>query len=396
MNTSVGSSPNTGGTAAIAISTASLGGHALRSATGVALNLYGDLTGGSTRHDQFSDHNECSVLGPQPAVRPAVQDRLQSLRRLHGINDAGSPCAIYNTGSGGLNGYINISTSPNRNQGVVTATYCTFTNLGTSSIVGVSTHLDYPANTNASITNCSFVGCSYQANLGYQSSWDGNYTFQYNSFSNSVAISLSGIANCCASFSMAKPQSTGTRLIDHCSFDLNVANGKCVQPNFTNIIIQGNITFGTSSIWSSSSQFSNVLLYTSSEPTIYGPVSNLYYINTASTNPRYIFVDSSVTNGVITGCIFQSINSGAGGVGDCIFPPTIASGTPTLAVTYCIVIADSTGKTSGNLVSAIQTAEVAITCEHNTFMARAAPMDSSAWEKAPAAMRVKSLRVKPT
>ena len=331
VNTTVGSSPNTGGTAAILMSTASRT-VTLTIGTGITLTCKGDITQGATYLTQSSivmNAGATITLFP-PSGQTYYINCNQDLNSITCNGTSGSGCTIQtNLTSAGLNGSIVISTA-NRNQGVITATYTTFENMGTSSVIGVNTHLDYPtASANSSITNCTFTGSSYGSLNGYQNgTWTGTQTFSNNTFSSSVGYTLN-IAGVCAGFG-AYSASTGTITIQNNSFDLAV-----VPHDFSGSVLTctdnyfGSTVLGACS-WTSATQFTrNFITFnfaTASPPSIGGPISNCY-INVvySASNAHHLTTNGSGTFAV-SGCIFDpNISSGGGGVGIVLPAPTANS-----------------------------------------------------------------------
>jgi hypothetical protein len=379
-NTTVGSSPNTGGTAAITINTNSRA-VTLTIATGVALICKGDIIQGNNYLTQSAivlNAGSSITLRP-PSGQQYKIDCTQELNSITINGSSGSHCAIAtDTSLGGTAGYISTSTGPNRDQGVLTATYCDFSYLGTSSTAGVQVHTDYPANTNVSITNCTFSHCNFYFTGGSNSSWDGNLTFQYNSFTNSTTFTPNSATASCAGWGFGSNRSSGTRLIDSCAFDKPIDNGAFRQCQFTNNVVAGIMRIAGNTSWPSDTYFNQNVFYGTSAAAnlmalIVGDIKNCYFAATDATNPQYLTVDNSLASCSVTGCIFENPSAGAGqgGAGDCVLPQTRNTGTPTLTVKLCIVLPDADNKSSGKLITDLQTQKVAVTVEHNTYYAAA-------------------------
>src|SRR5271157_2064177 len=290
---------------------------------------------------------------------------------------SGSHCTFgVNTSRGSGVGNATMLKEANANTGVVSAAYTDFSNFGTSSVWGIVS-CAYGANP-ISITHCTFTNCNYQCYAA--TPWDNAFTFQNNVFSSSVAFSTGQMAD----FDITSTTFGGsyTRLIDSNVFDGIIFFDGIVQPTFTNNVCANSISIQSGSPWTNASQFANNFIYGNPSGgsnlivNAQGPIQNCYLYNTSSSNPHYLSIDNSQTASSVTGFLFES--SGTGGYGDCIFPPTISSGSPTCAVRNCIVLPDATTGTacsSGKLVSDLQTGNVAVTAEHNTFYGGGATSD---------------------
>ncbi len=366
-NTTIGLTAfTTGGTAAIALNTgATLGINA-----GVSLTCSGDIAH-AANFTHITLSAGASVTLKPPSAQQCVWDFARGAATTSSLicnGSSGSHCAVATDKSlGGSSSYMN--NGDNNDSGVLTATYTDFSNFGDSTHPGVVTKLDRnTTNTAGSLTHCTFTGCSYSGLFGPNHTWDGNYTFQNNSFSSSVAVTNNGLLGM---FGLAfnNNRTSGTRLVDTCSFDGVLNHGAFRQCTFTNNLVLDKIAALSGTSWPSDSYWNNNLVSSAANTAffIYGPIRDFYSVGTASDNPHYMGVDNSLTAGTITGGIFEATDAAGPGNGDCIFPPTIASGTPTLSVTKCIVLPGATSHTSGKLVSDLQTSKVAVTVEHNTY-----------------------------
>ena len=251
-------------------------------------------------------------------------------------------------GGSGINAYMAPGSSGT--SGVVTASYCDFSNLGTGTFgnFGVVSQCDKADNATSydvSITNCTFTKCNC-AVLGGGNSWDKNFTFTDNNFSASVTNSYSGYASCCV-FGINSTLSTGSRNILRNYFDLGVSLYSMIQPTFVNNIFNATssdiypfINSGTS-LWSNDTQFaSNVFAFTKAStdvmPQLCGPARDLYLINQTTSNPHFCFLAANATGTItLTGLIFDPINNASSDGGDGFLTNNMNSAT-TVKLRNCI------------------------------------------------------------
>lgn len=363
VNTSVGLTAfTTGGTAAITVGASG----AVTVAAGITLTVNGDIK--HTADSIFTLAAGSTINFTTPSAQQAVWvfgSGGNNNSYLVANGTSGSRCTIRT--SSGLNSIMTNGSS--RNNGLITAAYTDFVNFGTATQAGVKTVMDFNNNVTVSITNCTFTGCNYQQAAPGNNAWDGNLTFQGNIFSSSTTMTFGGIAGSCAAFSFSANRTSGTRLIDLCSFDANVGNSAFRQCKVTNSYIAGLFFNSSSSSWPDDSYFNNVLFNWSSSVsggpplTVYGSIKNVYLYNTASSNPH--FMGQNVAAISYTGLIFEY--SGTSADGDGINPMT---GGGAVAVKNCIVLPSGSGAASCNLLSTTNAGTYAITCEHNTACAK--------------------------
>ena len=371
VDTTVGSSPSTGGTPAITIDCASRD-VTLTLAAGKTLTCLGDLKMGTT---YFAKGSLVLSAGGTLVFKPpsGQQYKLdcgveENMITINGTS--GSRCAVKtDKSSGGLAGYIYTDSGRTRNMGLQTASYCDFIDLGTSSAYGVQTQVDNGVtnNINVSITYCTFTRCSYKLTVGNSSTPDGNFTFTNNTFSSSVSVT-SGATNP-TSFNFNSEPTSGTRLMQYCSFDGLAYFAYYRKLKALDTYFGAGILISGGSGWPDATYFArNYLVIPDGVNGIgpmYGPFSDCFIVHLQNGNPHFLNLSSTVTAMTIDGCVFEApLDTSA--TGDIISPATIATGTPTLVVRRCITLPNAVGTTPGKLLSCLQTGSVAITCEHNT------------------------------
>ena len=256
-----------------------------------------------------------------------------------------------------------------RNQGVLVATYCDFTNMGGTSTNnwGVQSQVDATGNPTVTLQNCTSTGGNWNVNIN-RSDYTGTFVFSNNSFSSSVGITLNTLSSCVGLAFQNASASPGP-VAQFNSFDLGVAFQTTKNLTFTDNSCQGGIAGLSTTAWSSDSMMARNLIYnaTAVSFTMGGSAKDCYCYMTIA-NAHYILFQTSVVNATITGLIFE--NGDGTGLSDCIFPVVTASGTT--AVKNCIVLPNAiTGASSGKLVSGIGSSggSYSIVCEHNTYAA---------------------------
>ncbi len=261
---------------------------------------------------------------------------------------------------GGLNSWMDVL---NSRPGLVTATYTDFFNFGDTTHSGIVSAAG-SSDAAVSITNCTFSNCNYKGS--FASTFHFDFTFSNNVFSSSAALSFGSI-NRCSFFNFNAALASETRVISGNSFDLSVSYTYNFGISHTdNYFGDGfSMTSGLGVGWSSDAGFARNTIVHNDTVNVIGSAKDCYFLNTNSGNPHYLIIDDSLTTPTYTGLIFEC--TGTGGAGDCIFTQNVDTGTPTLTVKNCIVLPDSSGKTSGKLISDLVTTNVAHTVEHNTY-----------------------------
>jgi hypothetical protein len=240
----------------------------------------------------------------------------------------------------GLGGIVSGAGS---NGGLVTATYADFTDLGTTTTVGVQTNvyasnIGY-SNSDASITNCTFTRCSYTfAGIGYTDTWDGSLTFQYCKFFSSKTLTLGGIGGACASFAFIVAPTSGTRLIDSCSFDAMVPHGALIDCTISNCSFAGGVSFGSGSTWSSDSFFNTNLVIqgtSGSGTSIFGGIENCYVAANPADNPHFLI---SAVTATLLNCIFEDYGGPPATTPGKALLTSAPSGAITITLQNCITL----------------------------------------------------------
>jgi hypothetical protein len=376
VDTIIGSDPGTGGTAAITFSSG-VAGKTLTIAAGKTLTLRGDFVFGASG---TSGINRLSMAaGSTLSFKPGSGQKYKFnfASNNSGISCAGSSgshCTVKtDTSLGGLPAWMNQIAY--RSCGMETVTYTDFIDMGDTTNWGVSATRDYTALSDFSMTNCTFTRCNFNFNGG-ANAWDGNATFQRNIFTSSISISLFGgvLPDSCCKFEFSNTNTSGVRLVDLNAFDKNVyfdwkvASG---ASGITNNVFSRLIAFGSSSIWVTAAQFSGNFLYTATDGalwTIYGPSTGNYWAHGDPTNPHYVGYPTSLTAMTFASEIFEGASTTNDGVGDIILPPGFTTGTPTLSVKNCVVVASKTSEEPAGQLGGLNGAlRVQCTFEHNTM-----------------------------
>jgi hypothetical protein len=279
----------------------------------------------------------------------------QSSARLvaNGVN--GNRCVIRSNAGGG-NGYI--TDSGFLNGGLITATYTLFIRMGDSANDNL-----FSANSSGtySITNSSLDTCGRFTST-YNNSSDCSVTFQHNVWKNSLGSEcLRILGNSPGSYS------SGTRLIDDCSFDKPVA------------FFTGEHYTVTSNYFWASYDANDAAWYlfdgnwdyktTATETPVPASASNNYRVidGAALTNPHFLQFRAYARDVTIDGDVFQF--TGTDGQGDCILTPSTNPAAPqTYTVTRCIMLKNGGSDCSGTPFTFFgNQSNVSLNFHHNTF-----------------------------
>ena len=216
---------------------------------------------------------------------------------LNGSN--GSPVAVSTLRTNGDEARAVCFSDAGNRLGIRTATYANFTDLGamigTTSVAywGVKCVDNVSASTQAySFTNCNFLRANFFQGATL-ANYDGNFTFQYNTFTSTLLMVFAGPKSYCAQFNFTGSPSTSTRLIDSNQFEITTPGGSVTdaQVGFfhdfkikkTNNTFGGGWNPGGNSLWPDDSYCNNNIFYFNSNTVaatgmfFYGPWLDCYF-----------------------------------------------------------------------------------------------------------------------
>lgn len=249
-----------------------------------------------------------------------------------------------------------------RYNGFRTVTYTDFIDMGTTTQWGVRMTIDGFSNaTNVSLTSCTFTRSNYRFDQSNQAAWPSNFTFQYNSFNSSVLVAgVAALGNVCASFSLPASALSAGWLIDTNGFDDYIE-----VPKFGSLITSSNNIYKkvyiSSGSWSAATSFSGNISTETIDQNIYGPIQNCYAYTSTTTNPHFVTPKAAAAS--VTGCVFDP-PAGVDGAGDAIFYDSLTA-VGTVSITGNLVLSKS-NKAAGTLLSAGAMTSGALTVNHNT------------------------------
>jgi hypothetical protein len=366
-NVDIGSSPATGGTAAIAFDTG-VGGKTLTINAGVTVIARGDVIIQSTTSPFYNTlHiNGTGVLALTPGAGKRYDVKCQNFKGLIVISgSAGNYGEIKTDLSGG--GDAGRMFTDTDGTGLITCDYGQFTDLGDGTNYGVqvSQNSATPTDVPFTITNSRFVRTSFSgfwhANTG-GFPFDENVTFQGNVFEDSTVVDAGGdIDNLSASFRFLGTP-TADWLVDTNGFDAKVYLF-VYNPDlsFTNNVLASLLTLATSS-WDAAHFSGNIFTNIDQDMAIYGASASCYALSQAGANPH--FFGMQVGGVTMSGHVLESET---GTLGDGITP--LATGN--LTVTGCLVLPiEGSEYAACNLVSCVAKASGAVTVRHNTTVGR--------------------------
>ncbi len=332
-NTTVGSSPNTGGTAAIILENP--GSIALTSGT---LTVQGDIKQGVTVDgaSTFTMSAGTTVTFNVPASQqyrwnfPLYQSKLVC------NGSSGSHCTVSATLASGSS-VVFLVGSASRDNGLMTATYTDFLDIGTSTAWGVQSYIDNVGGAGVlTITNCTFTRCNYHLVPGGTTrSQTGTWTFGNNIFTSSKTTNAGGISGTCAEFGF-RSDDTSTMAITFNSFDGTIS----VVSWRVGVSLTDNVVFGsmaaTAGTYASDTAFARNFFYVNATSAIQlrGPIKDCYAYNYFSSNPNTFLPPDGYAAMTVTGCIFEGI----AGLGETFLVQKTTTGTPTFTARYNICV----------------------------------------------------------
>jgi len=362
-NVDIGSSPATGGTPAIQF--ASVTGKTLTVNAGVTLTCKGDFKFANS-NTQSENKLVLSAGSTFTFLPPSAQQyKFDCAVNSHIIcnGSSGSHVTVKtDKSSSGLACYT--ACSGYTVSGFHTCTYTDFIDLGDTSNLGVSAlrargGVNYPdANSHYSITDCTFTRCNFSLVAG-GGSWDGNVTFQRNSFSSSVVATLGGFANMTGQIVFTIAGTSGTWLVDTNGFDYGIFFGTARARTQVSNNIATAFKFSAGS-WSSSDKFSGNIITECVDQGFGGPVKNLYCYTTDTANPHWASIPADAS---VVDCVFDP-PVGVDGAGDILFG---SSANTACSATGNLVLSQS-NKSAGKLVALGHSETGAFTVNHNTIL----------------------------
>jgi hypothetical protein len=362
VDTTIGSSPDTDGTAAVAFS-ASVAGKTLTVAAGKVLTLKGDLTHAATGTGGISTVHLAagSSLVFLPKSGATYKWRLNNNAYLTTAGTSGSRCTIKTDLSAGGGAAFMVSDNATRTQGAKTCAYTDFIDLGTAAAWGVQTIVQYPDNTTASITHCTFTRCNYLAKDDGTSYWQGTYLLEDCTFTDSVEGTWQGAASGHA-FTFTDATPTSSPVINRCTFDTQFRATGIKGATISNCLFReghywphANATGTTMENCLVVYDSGNGSGYVVAPPT----VDSCYFALTDSNNPHFVSLPG-VSGLSITDCVFEATGSAENG--DILNCTNSAAGT----ISGCIVLPNADGKSSGKLLGTLNCTGLAFTLTHNT------------------------------
>jgi hypothetical protein len=359
VDTTVGSSPDTDGTAAIAFS-ASVTGKVLTIAAGKVLTVKGDIT----HNASYTGTSGVTLAAGATLAFLPKSGATYKWKFVEGVRivcngTSGSHCTVKTDKSAGGGVAFMVNDGTNRTQGLTTATYTDFIDLGTASAWGVQTLVKYPTNTNASVTNCTFTRCNYLAIDAGDTTWQGAYTLQDCTFTDSVEGTWQGEASG-HGFTFTDDTPTTAPVINRCTFDKEMRGSNLKGAVISNCLFRDGYGWASAT---GTTMTGCLVVYDSGNGAGFVPATKVMdgcYVHLTDTdNPHYVSLPG-ISGIEITDCLFGT--DAAVGNGDVICCVNSAAGT----ISGCIVLPNSAGKSSGKLLSTLSATGVAFSLTHNT------------------------------
>jgi hypothetical protein len=361
-NQTVGTSPATGGTAAITCSTGWSIAH-----TGGTLTLLGDVKLSATGTWTMSAGAAISYT-----VATGVQYKWNTTAGnayLVCNGTSGSHCtfgaALTGTGS-----VLFTPSTGNNAQGLITATYTDFSNIGTSSAYGIRVQQDGTAQQAISITNCTFTGCSLELLSGANTSQTSSITFTNNKFSSSVTNTVFGTGPSCCCFDLYS-NTTITCTVSLCSFD---ATFTAVSVTSTNFALHDNYMggqvglkqSGTTAFSVDTQCYNNIILMNQSipmDPWI-GNIKNCYLVQSGGSYE----IMGLRAGGSLNGLVFENTYASNSGGGGAVVIADSVSGAQTITIQNCLCLPTSgTNFSAGYVHFDGGTGSTTLNMNHNTW-----------------------------
>lgn len=362
-STTVGSSPAAGGTAAITVN----GTGSLTVATGATLTARGDvvlnnaamtMNAGSTFRFDASQAASPSTTRYKLQIGTAHN---QTSARLNINGTSGNRCTFNSVKTNSAaNGYITDGTF--LQGGLITATYCDFTNIGDSSTDGSACGVT--STSTYSISNCIFDTCGRFPNTTYNIADGTTFILDYCTWKNSAHADESARIN------SPNGITAGTRRIKGCVFDKLVPMYEPEGITIGGSGAQDYCVFAggwdvTDGPWANFE--GNFIQHTDgTDLPAGGNTKDNFFIcdDNAKTNPHFLQTAKYARNFTHEGDMFEFTGSDA--EGDCYTIGTPA-GASTVTIKKAIVLPNGSNQSSGTLFSALGNANVTLQVEKNTY-----------------------------
>lgn len=333
------------GTTAIAAST-SVTGKTLTVNSGVRVICRGDLVMTSSYNgtNTLTNNGRISMIPPSGAT--------YKLNMTNNCPITGSGTFDADLSGGGGAPYM--VSNNDRCQGLSGASGMTITDWGSTANNGVISKGRNFNPINLSVTDCTFT----RSNYGFVDfgDFDNNYTFTGNKFSASPLKNIGAGIDVCASFPFASAGSSGVWNVADNAFDGDVYYGT-LRPRMT---VTNNVFPRLTSTGGSWTTWTDNIFYAGAVQTFRGPISDSAIFQTGASSTH-----GFSGSGTVSGCICEQ-GSSAGNSGDFIFPPTTGSS----SFTNIVLLPDSIGNSSGDLLSCLSPVSSSITANHNTVCAK--------------------------
>jgi len=337
--------------------------------TGVTLRVRGDLF----LNAPYNATNSISmaagsalVFDPSQAATPSTASYnliFGSLAKLYAYGTSGSHATIMTDTTGGGSPAMMSNYLPSGcDQGIMTAQYTDFYDMGTSAnnaFGGVWVGNSSSSSNNVSIVNCNFTRSSFK--IDANSTTMGDVYFAYNTFTTSMTTSYTGYNECFfASFNGTK--ASGVRKIYNNGFD------KFVNFQYTKDADITDNYFGQSyyMYYFQYASMNNNFLYQddghNSTP-ISKDVSNFYVASNATGNPHFLGCGTN-GNALIDGFVMEYLGTSPDG-------DDFMAGSPSsphaITIKHSIKLPNAAGLSSGTFFSALGNSNLTIVAEHNTM-----------------------------
>jgi hypothetical protein len=358
-NVTIGVSPASGGTAAIALS----GGGQLTLSAGIVLTSRGDITATGTGSIPYMliTMNAGSVIefDSSAASSPASTLYVMKLGTSHNTfqklvcnGTSNSHCTIRSNAGGG-NGRI-AGGDAFLQGGNVDATYTDFLRIGDSSNKSIA-FWNSNGNTIFRLQNCTFNSCGKLGSTGTINKASTFYLYKVlmSSTVGSTSMTISGDSSAI----------TGQSEIAYCYFDKIVelfplARTICHYNYF------GGSLSTTSAQWYTFEY--NLVDCANNQINTQGDVTGCYLITSVAGNNHGFYMERTDINQTYNGIIVEDITNSV--TGDFLFPGPSSSG-KTYTIKNCIELTNSLNKTPGKLISCLgfnSSYAASIVIEHNT------------------------------
>lgn len=354
-DTVVGSSPSTGGTAAIQFSGSAAQFSSLTVAAGITLTLKGDFisNGGSgTTHKLILGAGCTLKFLPPSGQQYKLTDGGDHGTWFESNGTSGARNTVYTDKSlGGLSCYIKSSVG-------CVSTYTDFTDLGTATVYGLDTRslTLYPT----TLTNCTFLRCNSRTTSHTNMTVDNAITD--NVFTSSVTRTDTGFSD--AHSISHNSGVTATLTISRNSFDGRMYLDFNDKMRFTGNYCPGGMIFDGSSSFTNKTYFANNAIR-ANDTNFLGPHTGNYFWCETTDNPHFIHMGVNAASNLVENAIFEAThNTGAiTDQGDCVL-----SSSNDCVITGCISLPTygAANRGAGKLFTLFGSTAGKLSAGHNT------------------------------